>query len=878
MFSHLESVPSFLKEDTSEDRHGIYLVDISNSVRGDYRNATILDQEELVVLESYQKYKSARLLFWCSPQLRSVCPSLETGVFAMDLEITQDKDVRTLFEVVRSLKYKGLTYTHLAFEKLPRTYLRPRMTNTFILVTDGQIGYHNIQPSARQQMYNSLVMEWTKVKSLVCQAHLKIHTVENQDRDVGNTETLQNMAGCDVWEAFRTQSSLDTIHSFIVDSRNGRQCLFEKSEIPAGCAGFGKYYFHLKHSNLFYEFVKELVLQHRQNLPILLQIIQNLGGSLFTLTEGRSVKFRKDLVLQFALMFTDTDLSVSMGHQLLQNSQSAALLQDVHQSLKDKYKAANQALFQDVRFAIGLFQSEEVVTFPPVEHTILCVPSALVTANVHIAGKLFPNGAFCSGRDTLWPCIPLRCPATEEEQQALRQWCRALVHQRWPTVRPQSYLALYLTLGLILRTCLTCSDSRVLGAYKALGKVMLGMKKEGSQTKWDWLKQGKHPMTNSDLISDFGRCMETVQRQLNFPTWQPMTLWFLICFVLGLDDRQRVHCEDDLRLDNMTNVEMQSIFLPPPSENVVRIQMEDFLERECPILLTDTTLGGYRIKRHIGNCEPRFVFSKEAYDQYLLESLRCPICQASLNEQDLIQVQEQQRVNLPTQTYFSSKPQGKIDVDPQPLFSPQDLVLVMMHGVVGSGKTTYSNTLRDLAEPQYNVLVQGMDMYTVQGLGPREGAAQVKEAVTKFCQKTSKDQGKPRMLIIDVCGENSKASDVFGVNLSFCTKVFKVWPNLGPKGKLEPGYLEWSLCNVLNRTSATSTSLYNLNPDDAGVDTCVRVHRTKTKRLFGKKKQLNVPHLATKKMILDMFQNSAQAFSPPPIIDQVRSFLSALNM
>ena len=94
-----------------------------------------------------------------------------------------------------------------------------------------------------------------------------------------------------------------------------------------------------------------------------------------------------------------------------------------------------------------------------------------------------------------------------------------------------------------------------------------------------------------------------------------------------------------------------------------------------------------------------------------------------------------------------------------------------MRGVVGSGKTTFSNELgKKLTENGIKYTIQGTDMYCKQGMSMQAAIQEVKNNLNNI-------NGKEKfVVIIDTCGEQVNYSNVFGVNFNNAKKL-SYFPN-----------------------------------------------------------------------------------------------------
>ena len=109
-----------------------------------------------------------------------------------------------------------------------------------------------------------------------------------------------------------------------------------------------------------------------------------------------------------------------------------------------------------------------------------------------------------------------------------------------------------------------------------------------------------------------------------------------------------------------------------------------------------------------------------------------------------------------------------------------------MKGVVGSGKSTISEKMRQLIEEKGNLcIVEGTDKYCKDGYQMQDAAQKVRTAILAVVNSDAKNP----VIIIDTCGEKTSKT-VFDVDLS-SWRFVNAWVNLD-KSNMD-GYLSWSL-------------------------------------------------------------------------------------
>src|SRR3989338_8572206 len=155
--------------------------------------------------------------------------------------------------------------------------------------------------------------------------------------------------------------------------------------------------------------------------------------------------------------------------------------------------------------------------------------------------------------------------------------------------------------------------------------------------------------------------------------------------------------------------------------------------------------------------------------------------------------------------------------------------LIVMKGVVGCGKSTLSEKIRErVTQRGGKCWVEGTDKYCQHG----EPFGSAKSKVYSSLLEAMQDSSDDKVIVLDTCGDSFKKQDVFGHNLSHW-KIINVWPNLKDRRRIRE-YLAWSLRNVLQRQHPGTDGNYYLSPVGSDLKTCISVHLAKTRKLFGK--------------------------------------------
>lgn len=205
------------------------------------------------------------------------------------------------------------------------------------------------------------------------------------------------------------------------------------------------------------------------------------------------------------------------------------------------------------------------------------------------------------------------------------------------------------------------------------------------------------------------------------------------------------------------------------------------------------------------------------------------------------QSRESRQSMQPMQTRQSIEHRQPISNIPATVFRPTrsefKLVVILMKGEVGSGKSTYALKIeQELKKEGFPIVLnQSVDQHCVKGCPIKVAIGNVinvlKDIPNILNYPDVKNSGK-LAVIIDTCGEKNTGNNIFDYSFDDW-EIHRVIPNYNESRIRQ--YLCWSLRNVLRRPLHSRDSNFWLNPISATVNTCMRVHRDKGVALFGDK-------------------------------------------
>lgn len=876
----------------------IVLIDASGSVRADFLNGQIVFNRMKDILKTLPN-NDFRFVFWNSDNDRQIQDDkFKKGLYMIPYVIKKNTIDFTFQHLMssNSITSSCLTMTYLGFENIPEDWFDKTGRTRICLLTDGQMGYNNI-PRSEMSKYKDRLRD-SIIK--VCQDHvdvmIDIITVEPKYSDFNSMESLSSAAGSDIYNVITSNHLTKYVSRFVSYTRNNLEghTHINRVTAPTGFLPYGDQYFSELRIG---EFIKYLTNRIQTfNLPentsqkddLYLKEIQKLSVTIGKLVNNKPPNVKRDIIGNFCTLFKDAPFDYSFIKFILiesienENKGSAQLLSQYKDSLKTLYSQANNMLVNNVFDAVGI--NNKFMTLP-YNNKIFVGSSRMVTQDISFNKGVYKTGGIDVSNHKV-PALPLDHydRMSQMNEQCLRQYTRAIVNKITgiPIVEDK---IIYLVLGYVLVVVMSDTTPEVKDAYRNLGLNMLKKKsslpssRQINITELENLENGELPVPSSGQVNKFYECMEIVKQQLGIPeNINYMTVWYAICLALNyktLALKQLLHCKDYIATD-FPNINPENLLrsfkgVVTTSYTVYTIPMELLYEYSCLITLDDTTaVGGMRILPHNNTvdsqCYPMYVLSTHGYQQ-LVENKQlciCPICYKQLDEADFETVGPKPK-NIIGELfkeddvkYFSgsvpalsnqfasmsvSKRSGSSSTtvsnpykfgNKMTIKPPKDNLLLIMKGTVGAGKSTISRELKDVLEVQgIKCIVEGVDQYCVAGMTPGEAVGKVKENLQSLVGLSDDDKV---VVIIDTCGENSgrKTVEYFNVDFSLWNRVI-YFPNHGHQSDLV-GYMSWTLRNVLQRTKRTPQSTYNLNPEDAGVYTCISVHQKKSYNIFGKKK------------------------------------------
>ncbi len=179
-------------------------------------------------------------------------------------------------------------------------------------------------------------------------------------------------------------------------------------------------------------------------------------------------------------------------------------------------------------------------------------------------------------------------------------------------------------------------------------------------------------------------------------------------------------------------------------------------------------------------------------------------------------------VNVNSQVLPTSAPAISVVQAPVVNQSEDRKVVVVLTGITGAGKSTTSELIKKMVTEKGGKFHRvSADEKSKQGY---KGKA-LQDTISREIYTFDREDSKLKVIVLDLCNENGVGNEIFGFNFGKYER-FDLPVNYIP-GQFEL-FENWCLFNVLSRKRDTPQVSYWLNPESAGVNTCIKVHNAKT--------------------------------------------------
>jgi hypothetical protein len=348
--------------------------------------------------------------------------------------------------------------------------------------------------------------------------------------------------------------------------------------------------------------------------------------------------------------------------------------------------------------------------------------------------------------------------------------------------------------------------------------------------------------------------------RLEEPIW-----WALMMSMLGLFEEQKNMYQTALLAKGITD---ESEFLSYIREtykdeilgNITLYTIEEQPTSVFTLDNFDLDDEVYILKKH-GECNTKTCYSKHEIESYINTS-GCVWCRyiPTSDDFDITHINNTNYLETVSKIMTGcSKLYVPIDAAAarSSVFEDNKKILINMIGITGAGKSTTSKKIYDYVTSKgASCLIVSADKWSKKGVKGKQMQSSIQREIRELDSKST----QYKFLIVDICNENGPSSSCFGYDTSEYTTI-NFYPNL-EKTRFDE-YQCWCLRNVLSRPMHTETSLYWLNPESAGVSTCIKVHNMKTngiKKLIGVSSSLSLSEGLTMEQIMNCLSVKAMSY------------------
>ena len=473
-------------------------------------------------------------------------------------------------------------------------------------------------------------------------------------------------------------------------------------------------------------------------------------------------------------------------------------------------------------------------------------------------------GAYPNSRDN-FPNVFFGCDEMVDGQAtriALRELCAMLGFRDSKGPAPVFYVLSEMMLMYIKGVQL---DSEHMNELRKLAIIQTSMESMVAQDKYDgvglyrqWKEGRTFPINYAAptvFHSSLYRERKINQLNLDEPLW-----WATMMSMLGLFEEQKHNYHMALTSKGVNTQDEFLVWLRETYKDVVKgtINLYTAVQRPTSIFTLDhfaPTDEVFKLLRH-GPCNTNTHYSRSEIDSYVIPT-GCVWCRYrptlvefervhlnSTNDIDQINALKSisSRLHVPVVASVGLVGGAGAGTSASELvggggagassspFASSKKILINMIGATGAGKSTTAAKIDALVRTNGGMcLIVSADKWSRQG----KRGKQMTSAVSKELITFDRAPAEYKVIVVDICNETGPSSNCFGFDTSSYS-TFNFYPNLD-KTKFDD-YQCWCLRNVLMRTGCTPTSNYWLNPEEAGVGTCIKVHNQKTtalQRLLG---------------------------------------------
>ena len=253
------------------------MIDASGSVLSKFNDdITIFGKMEEIIKTI--KSDQFRLIFWNSDIEKN---GFTDGIFKIPY-VTKKEAIKQPFTIVKNkITSSCLTFPHLGIKNISEEWISNSDSTHIYIITDGQIGYSSCTSNKLNSLKSDIKNEIEKLFKKFNNIHFHIITIEAKVIDLNQSETLNSIAGGDIFKIILENNLTQYITEFTSYTQNNEKGYKHINNliVPKGFIPFGDRYFSEMKTNQFIKYLQELVKETKDE-DDLLKILQNLSNSL----------------------------------------------------------------------------------------------------------------------------------------------------------------------------------------------------------------------------------------------------------------------------------------------------------------------------------------------------------------------------------------------------------------------------------------------------------------------------------------------------------------------------------------------------------------------------------------------------------------------
>jgi hypothetical protein len=834
-------------DDTDKPKNITWVIDESGSTGSSFApGITVLDKEMSIVYEYILNNINNKYNMY----------SFETNCVEHPIHVMKEEGLVNLPD----LSPKGCTYTHLPLAKINGNVNKP---DVVILVTDGETSSHQTQVKTEIEKFIEKKIRFEIIA--VSAKNIDLNTISQAEESRIPGMDLVNFLSNSVDKlTIYNQFHKDIPYEGAVSSVVNKKFLtFMGSKVDS-------------HVHVYLNKLLAKLDEHKGTINWgtlnmnFKQLLSEVGKllSVYFVSFPADHYFVNSIVSKIYEICNITDMTTERIYSIIKygfectKNEKPIMYTNFEQHVKEKTvkHAEFKSAIDNLKLQGTTLSSEKTICMPT---NGVCIINNRV---IPLAQNL---GSYPKSKDS-YGNVYFPCDDGIDEQAvriAFRELCSHLGYRDSRGPEPAFYVLNEMSLMYIKGLNL---ESDYMTELRKLAIIQVSMEAMIAKDKYDGVGLYKQWKTGKMLATHYSKPTQTHSSLYKDGKINPLKLeepmwWALMMSMLGLFEEQKNTYNTALLAKGINNQEEFLSWVCTNYKDVVQGQLNVCTLKPQPTSVF--TLDNFGLEDEVyvlgshGQCNTQTHYSKSEIESWVLTS-GCVWCQHRpvWTDFQLSLVNTNQEEQITKLMSSSSKLCVPIDsVSNTDSFAglTNNKILINMIGITGSGKSTVSKKIHDLVtDSGGSCLIVSSDKWSKKGAKGKQLQTSINKEIRDFDTADSEF----KVIVVDICNENGPSSNCFGFDTSSYS-IFNFYPNLD-KGKFDD-YQSWCLRNVLSRPMHTATSLYWLNPESAGVSTCIKVHNLKTnglKKLLGLTSSLSFSENESIYSVMEKIKIKASAY------------------